>query len=144
MKNWPELAFNSHYLTAVEVKKSLEAGEVMEAELGIEQLIDAMARADRRAVKSQLVRLMKHIIKWKTQAEKRSLSWVRTIHNARVEIRDIQEETPSITNDTILTVWDRAFELAIAEAEEETGEIESGISSLSWDEVFDDEYTLES
>lgn len=66
MKNWPELVFNSHYLTAIEVKKSLEAGEVMEAEEGVEQLIDAMARADRRAVKSQLVRLMKHIIKWKT------------------------------------------------------------------------------
>lgn len=142
MKNWPELVFNSHYLTAIEVKKSLEAGEVMEAEEGIELLIEAMARADRRAVKSQLVRLMKHIIKWKTQAEKRSISWVRTIHNARVEIQDIQEETPSITKDAIVMLWNRAFELAIAEAEEEMGGAQSSVSSLTWDEVFDDEYLL--
>ena len=102
MKNWPEIVFNSHYLTAIEVKKSLEAGDVMGAEEGVEQLIDAMARSDRRAVKSQLARLMKHIIKWKTQVPRRSLSWVRTINNARVEIRYIQEETPSIAKENLL------------------------------------------
>ncbi len=102
MKNWPEIVFNSHYLTAIEVKKSLEAGDVMEAEEGVEQLIDAMARSDRRAVKSQLARLMKHIIKRKTQVPRRSLSWVRTVNNARVEIRYIQEETPSIAKENVI------------------------------------------
>ena len=142
MKNWPEIVFNSHYLTAVEVKKSLEAGDVMEAEEGVEQLIDAMARSDRRAVKSQLARLMKHIIKWKTQVPRRSLSWMRTINNARVEIRYIQEETPSITKENVVDMWERAFDQAIAEAEEEMGGVESTVSSLTWDEVFDDEYLL--
>ena len=142
MKNWPEIVFNSHYLTAVEVKRSLEAGDVMEAEEGIEQLIDAMARSDRRAVKSQLARLMKHIIKWKIQVPRRSLSWMRTINNARVEIRYIQEETPSITKENVVDMWERAFDQAIAEAEEEMGGVESTVSSLTWDEVFDDEYLL--
>ena len=142
MKNWPEIVFNSHYLTAIEVKKSLEAGEIMEAEEGVEQLIDAMARADRRAVKSQLTRLMKHIIKWKTQVSRRSLSWIRSINNARVEIRYIQEETPSITEEIVVGLWERAFNEAIAEAEEEMGGVESAVSSLTWDEVFDDEYLL--
>lgn len=142
MKNWSELVFNSHYLTAIEVKKSLEAGDVMEAEEGIDQLIDAMARADRRAIKSQLVRLMKHIIKWKTQVEKRSSSWVRTIHNARIEIREIQEETPSISDKVIADLWERAFEQAIAEAEEEMGDNPSTVLSLTWDEVFEDDYLL--
>ena len=142
MKNWPEIVFNSHYLTAIEVKKSLEAGEIMEAEEGVEQLIDAMARADRRAVKSQLARLMKHIIKWKTQTNRRSLSWIRTINNARIEIRDIREETPSITEEDVVNLWERAFNQAIAEAEEEMGEVESAVTSLTWNEVFDDEYLL--
>ena len=142
MKNWPEIVFNSHYLTAIEVRKSLEAGEIMEAEEGVEQLIEAMARADRRAVKSQLARLMKHIIKWKTQVPKRSLSWIRSINNARTEIRDIQEETPSIIQENIVDLWERAFNQAIAEAEEEMGGVESFISSLTWEEVFDDEYLL--
>lgn len=142
MKNWPELVFNSHYLTAIEVKKSLEQGEIMEAEEGVEQLIEAMARADRRAVKSQLVRLMMHIIKWKLQPERRSLSWVKTIHNARVEILDIQEETPSITNEVVATLWNRAFNLALDEAEEETGNKPGSIQLLTWAEVFNDEYLL--
>lgn len=142
MKNWPELVFNSHYLTAIEVKKSLEQGEIMEAEEGVEQLIEAMARADRRAVKSQLVRLMMHIIKWKLQPERRSLSWVKTIHNARVEILDIQEETPSITNEVVATLWNRAFNLALDEAEEETGSKPGSIQLLTWAEVFNDEYLL--
>ena len=142
MKNWPELVFNSHYLTAIEVKKSLEQGEIMEAEEGVEQLIEAMARADRRAVKSQLVRLMMHIIKWKLQPERRSLSWVKTIHNARVEILDIQEETPSITNEVVATLWNRAFNLALDEAEEETGNKPGSIQLFTWSEVFNDEYLL--
>lgn len=142
MKNWPELVFNSHYLTAIEVKKSLEQGEIMEAEEGVEQLIEAMARADRRAVKSQLVRLMMHIIKWKLQPERRSLSWVKTIHNARVEILDIQEETPSITNEVVATLWNRAFNLALDEAEEETGNKPGSTQLLTWAEVFNDEYLL--
>jgi len=142
MKNWTEIVIDSHYLTAIEVKKSLEAGNIMEAEEGIEQLIEAMARADRRAVKSQLVRLMKHIIKWKLQAGKRSLSWIKSIHNARIEIRDIQEETPSITNNAIANLWNRAFDLAIAEAEDEMGLTLVTVPSLTWEEVFDDEYLL--
>ena len=142
MKNWTELVIDSHYLTAIEVKKSLEAGNSREAEEGIEQLIDATARADRRAVKSQLVRLMKHIIKWKVQAEKRSSSWIRFIHNARIEIQDIQEETPSITNDVIISLWDLAFNLAVAEAEDEIGHIVVFVPSLNWDEVFDAEYLV--
>jgi len=39
----------------------------MEAKEGLESLIEAMGRNDRRALKSQLIRLMVHIIKWKCQ-----------------------------------------------------------------------------
>ncbi len=114
----------------------------MEAEQGIEQLIEAMARADRRAVKSQLVRLMKHIIKWKIQSGKRSLSWIRSINNARIEIQDIQTETPSITGEAVEGLWSRAFDLAVAEAEEEIGVPLVNVPPLTWEEVFDDEYLL--
>lgn len=115
----------------------------MDAEEGVEQLIEAMARADRRAVKSQLVRLMMHIIKWHVQPERRSISWVKSIHNARIEIADIQEESPSISNEIISSLWDRAFDLAISEAEDEMGGQKISVKSLSWNEVFNDEYTLE-
>ena len=115
----------------------------MEAEQGISELIDAMSRADRRAVKSQLVRLMKHIIKWKKQPQKRSISWIRTILNARMEIEDIQEETPSITGETIRGLWPRAFQLAIDEAMEEMEVDNLKVEELTWEEVFNNHYFLE-
>jgi hypothetical protein len=53
----------SHYRTAVGVKEALEEGDLDGALRGIDELIDVMGRSDRRAVRSQLIRLMQHIIK---------------------------------------------------------------------------------
>ena len=60
--DWHQLAVESHYRTAVGVKEALEEGDLDGALRGIDELIDAMGRSDRRAVRSQLIRLMQHII----------------------------------------------------------------------------------
>lgn len=112
-----------------------------EARQGLEELTNAVSRIDRRAVKSHLIRLMAHIIKWKIQPTKRSKSWVLTIDHARDEIRDTQEETPSITDDVIRDMWDVCFEKAKRYAERET-ELPANVSGLTWKEVFDDSYSL--
>jgi hypothetical protein len=109
--------------------------------LGTTELMNAMAIIDRRAVKSHLIILMMHIIKWKTQENARSRSWTRTIRNARREISDIREATPSITDSTILAFWDKAFSVARVDAEDEMN-CPTTITSLSWHEVFEEEYTL--
>jgi hypothetical protein len=62
---WQELAATSHYRTAVAVKQALQRGDMHEAILGLEELIDALSRADQRALEHHLIRLMQHIIKWK-------------------------------------------------------------------------------
>lgn len=93
--NWQRLSTNSHYQTAVAVQNELRQGHTDEAAAGIEELIDALARSEKRALKSQLVRLMVHVLKWKEQPDQRSRSWAASISNAREEIADIQEETPS-------------------------------------------------
>jgi hypothetical protein len=140
--DWRQTAFESHYLTAVGVKEALEAGDIHEALRGIDELIDAMRRSEQRAVRSQLVRLMLHILKWRTQPSHRSPSWVATINHARQEIWDAQEETPSITDAVLQGMWDRCFRRAQQQAEDETGQSIS-IASLSWDEVFHTRYRLE-
>lgn len=138
---WQELSTTSHYQTAVAVEEALDRGDIADAKAGIQELIDALARAERRALRSQLIRLMKHIIKWKTQPERRSRSWVTSINNARREIEDIQEETPSLNRAVIKTMWDRCFEAAKDEA---WGEIDTkpSIERLSWAHVFDHDYEL--
>jgi len=92
-------------------------------------------------VRSHLTVLMMHIIRWKTQESQRSRSWKHTIRNARREIDAIREATPSITEATIRGYWDKAFADALEDAEDEM-EQKSGLTTLTWQEVFDDEYSL--
>lgn len=64
--DWQELSTSSHYKTAVAIGDTLKDGNVEEAKNGVEELIEALSRSEKRALKSQLVRLMVHILKWKT------------------------------------------------------------------------------
>ena len=84
--NWARLSAESHYQVAVEIERALLQGDFIEAEAGIKELINALGRSEKRALKSQLIRLMAHIIKWKTQPERRSYGWVAT--NLRRKGRD--------------------------------------------------------
>lgn len=140
--NWQALSAESPYKTAVAVKAALEQGDAPEAIHGIQELIDALSRSEKRALKSQLVRLMLHIIKWKTQPERRSWSWVASIKDAREEILDIQEETPSLNEAVIQSLWQKAFDIAKRDAQAEM-QRRSPVQALSWQEVFDDEYALD-
>jgi|SRR6266404_7951959 len=139
--NWARLSAESHYQVAVEIERALRQGDLDEAVAGIKELINALGRSEKRALKSQLIRLMTHIIKWKTQPERRSYGWVATIYNAREEIADIRAETPSLTDDVIKTMWDVCLLAATREAEGEMNQ-RSEVSALSCEEVFEEEYEL--
>jgi hypothetical protein len=117
--DWQVLLSNSHYKTAIAIKDELQKGNTQEAYTGIEELIEALSRSDKRALKSQLIRLMVHIIKWKSQPERRSFGWVASINNAREEILDIQEETSSLTQQVVLEIWDKCLQIALRNAQGE-------------------------
>ena len=139
--NWKDLVTTSHLETVKEIQRKLQAGDFEEVEEGLEWLLQSMSKQERRAIQSQLIRLMKHIIKWKSQPERRSVSWAVSIANARYEILEAQEYEPSITDDVIRALWERAFKQAKKEAEIEIQK-KSAIQSLSWEEVFDEDYYL--
>jgi hypothetical protein len=139
--DWQELSTTSHYQTAVAIEEELQKGNVNEAATGLKELIEALGRSEKRALRSHLIRLMAHVIKWKTQPEKRSHSWIATIYNAREEITDIQSETPSLKDSVIKEMWDKCFLAAQREAEGDMNR-RSPISQLSWKEIFDDQYEL--
>ena len=140
--NWQEISSTSHYQAALAVEHELREGNLQEASAGIQELIDALARSERRALKSQFTRLMAHVIKWKEQPERRSLSWAATIHNARDEIADIQSEIPSLNKSVILELWDKCFVAAKREAEAELNR-KARVAKLSWKQVFEDTYEIE-
>lgn len=140
--NWQSLSASSQYRTALAIRQALEDGDQVEAVAGLEEFIEAMSRSDKRALKSQLVRLMMHVIKWRSQPERRSLSRVATIENARDEIADIREETPSLNEAVIQGLWDKAFATALRQAEAEMGH-RCKVEALSWEDVFVTGYRLE-
>jgi hypothetical protein len=141
-QDWEWLAAGSEYQAAVAVQELLEEGKLMEATEGLYALIESMGKSKRLAMKSQLVRLMSHVIKWKCQPERRSYSWSNTIFNARQDIEDIQEEMPSLNRDFIESVWEQCFKKAVKQAEFEMRKVKCQLTSLSWSEVFEDEYNL--
>ncbi|MEW6211885.1 MAG: DUF29 domain-containing protein [Acidobacteriota bacterium] len=137
--DWQELSAKSHYQTALGIEDELEKGNISEASAGLKELIEALGRSEKRALKSHLARLMAHIIKWETQPEKRTRSWTATIYNAREEIKDIQEETPSLTNEVIKEIWEKCFRAAKREAEADMNQ-DTAVAELSWEDVFEKEY----
>lgn len=140
-QNWEFLAATSPYQMAIAIQQLLQEGKLMEASIGLNVLIDSMGRSERRALKSQLVRLITHVIKWKCQPERRSASWAITIRDARIEIEDSQEEYPSLNREYIESIWNQCFSRAVKNAEDEMGK-KCQLTSVSWEEVFEDEYTL--
>jgi hypothetical protein len=141
MKNWEELSTGSHLLLAHAVMDELTSGQIEQAQLGLQTLIDAMSRSDRRTMESFLTILMAHIIKWKSQPEKRSVSWAKTILNARREIKRIQRDSPSLNRNYLESIWNECFNDARQDAELDMQK-KSTIETLSWDEVFNDDYNL--
>lgn len=142
--DWEGLATTSHYKTAVAIRDALREGNVDDASVGLEELIDALSRSEKRALRSHLVRLMQHIIQWKVQPDRRSPSWMWTIRNARIEIADVQEETPSLTDRVIAEeLWERCLRLAHNEAAKDMGLTHLQPQTLTWEEVFEEPYTLD-
>lgn len=138
---WNELVFQSPYLAVVKAKQLLQEGKITEVDQILENLVESMGRSEKRAVSSQLTGLMLHIIKWKCQPEKRSASWVISIRSARREIADSQEEMPSLNQEFLESIWDKCFASAKQDARDEMGK-KPEIIALSWDEVFEEIYTL--
>src|SRR5688500_9694007 len=58
--------------------------------------IEAMARKDKKAIKSNLVVLLTHLLKHQFQTEQRSSSWRGSIVEHRQRLRDDFEESPSL------------------------------------------------
>jgi uncharacterized protein YbcC (UPF0753/DUF2309 family) len=139
--HWHQLATTSPYQTAVAVREQLIQGDVEEAIEGIEELIAALSRADRRELNSQLVRLMAHIIKWQSQPERRSRSWLTSIVNARFEIENLLDFEPSL-QPLLPELLSKLFPKAKRIAEKEMGKV-TPLQTLSWQMVFEDDYELE-
>ena len=58
--------------------------------------IESMGRSEKRELKSRLIVLLMHLLKWHYQPEKRSESWRSTITEQRICIEGLLEDSPSL------------------------------------------------
>ena len=146
--DWGYLAASSHYVLAKEIKFSLQEGDMEDALEGLDELIDSMSKIAIREMRSHLLIIMIHILKWKYQPQKRSWSWMKSIRHGRREIGEVQEETPSVTKEKIESVWEKTFQNAVLDAVDEMkldkqDKRKYNPEMLTWKEVFEKEYHLE-
>jgi hypothetical protein len=58
--------------------------------------IEDMARSEQRSILSHLKILLMHLLKWQFQPQFQGTSWSSSIVNARLEIEELIEESPSL------------------------------------------------
>ncbi|MBE9239009.1 DUF29 domain-containing protein [Anabaena aphanizomenioides LEGE 00250] len=85
------------YLWIETTAKQLKNGNF--AEIDLENLIEeieSMGRSEKRALKSNLLILLMHLLKYKYQPDKRSNSWLSTIFEHRRRLKEELTESPSL------------------------------------------------
>ncbi len=140
-RDWEELTATSYADTVEELQTTLAEQDYEQLSEGLQTLLASMSQELKRALRSQLSRLMMHVVKWKIQPEKRSGSWAVSILDARENIDEIMNEKPSLNRLFVQEIWDKTVQQAIRKAEEET-QCRITLTTLTLQEVFDDEYSV--
>jgi Domain of unknown function DUF29 len=81
---------------------------------------EAMSKRDQRSIKSNLVIVLMHLLKWEFQPGMRSSSWSGTIIEHRQRLQDLLDDSPSLRNH-LPEVISLAYSNAIVRASNETG-----------------------
>jgi Domain of unknown function DUF29 len=82
--------------------------------------IESLARSDRREIRNRLVVICEHLLKWAYQPGQRSGSWRGSVVEARDQIDNLVQESPSL-KDYPAAVLIEAYRPARRKAEAEIG-----------------------
>lgn len=93
------------------------------SQLDIEHIaeeIEDVGKSEKREIKSRMIVLMSHLLKWGRQPERQGNSWRRTINVQRRDIDDCLKATPSLKPDLqnpewLESAWAGALDMAVKE-----------------------------
>jgi hypothetical protein len=75
----------------------LKNGEIQDLDLeNLIEEIQSMGSNDKREIKSRLIVLIMHLLKYKYQPKKKTKSWISTITTQRDELELVLENSPSL------------------------------------------------
>jgi hypothetical protein len=92
------------------------------AELDLENLIEEvedLGRSNKSALRSNLIVVLLHLLKWKYQPEKRSKSWQSSILEHRRRLEDDFEDSPSLKR-YYIEIFNKCYQNACKQAAIET------------------------
>ncbi|MGL5879842.1 MAG: DUF29 domain-containing protein [Xenococcaceae cyanobacterium] len=92
-------------------------------QLDLENLIEeieSLGKNDKRAINSNLIIVILHLLKWRYRPEKRSNSWKSSIREHRRRIQELLTDSPSLNNYLPEILADR-YLAAKKQASDETG-----------------------
>jgi Domain of unknown function DUF29 len=92
--------------------------------------IETMGRSERSAYRSQLTRVLLHMLKWDAQPDRRGKSWWMSIMNGRREALRVLADNPGLKSSQA-QLYDQALEDARDQAHIETGIPASIIAAIS-------------
>jgi hypothetical protein len=109
------------YLWIEITAKQLKAGNFTEIDLeNLIEEIESMGRSEKRALESNLVVLLMHLLKYKYQPEKRSKSWLSTMFEHRRRLNKQFQDSPSLKK-YFLETFAECYQDARQQASIETG-----------------------
>lgn len=111
------------YAWTIETAKALKAKQfnTVDIEHLIEE-VESMGASDFRELRSRLIVLIAHLLKWEYQLKERSSGWIGTIEEQRIQLQGLLEQSPSLKNRaTALLNEQREYLKALNIASRETG-----------------------
>lgn len=93
------------------------------AQLDLENLIEeieSLGKSEKRAITSNLIIIILHLLKWRYQPEKRSNSWKSSIREHRRRIQRLLTDSPSLKN-YLPEILTDCYLAAKKQASDETG-----------------------
>lgn len=107
--------------------------------------IEDMGRSERRSLKSNLIVVLLHLLKWQFQRDRRSGSWEGSIIEHRRPVREAVSDSPSL-QPYLESIFAECYTQAVKQAKAETGlPLETFPQQCPYElaEVMDDEFLPE-
>ena len=120
-KRTKNLYNQDYYLWIESTAKLLREGKLESVDIeNLIEEIEAMGRKEKHAIRSNLIVLLMHLLKYRYQPDKRSKSWLSTIFEHRDRIEVELEDSPSL-QPYLEDIWSECYSKARKKASLETG-----------------------